>query len=45
LTRPQPSQRRDAPDRVRDERFFAGFFSHGASEEGGRDEFDEAAFT
>ena len=31
------------PDRVRDDRFLAGFLSHGASEEGGRDEFDESA--
>jgi hypothetical protein len=28
---------------VRDERFFAGFLSHGASDEGGREEFDESA--
>jgi hypothetical protein len=31
------------PDRVRDERFFAGFFAHGASDDGGREEFDESA--
>ena len=31
------------PERVRDERFFAGFFAHGASEDGGREEFDESA--
>jgi hypothetical protein len=31
------------PERVRDERFFAGFFDHGASEDGGREEFDESA--
>jgi hypothetical protein len=30
------------PDLPRDERFFAGFFNHGASEDGGRDEFDES---
>ncbi len=31
------------PERSRDERFFAGFFSHGASEDGGCEEFDESA--
>jgi hypothetical protein len=31
------------PDLVREERFFAGFFDHGSSEDGGRDEFDESA--
>jgi len=31
------------PDRVREDRFFAGFFSHGASDEGGREEFNESA--
>jgi hypothetical protein len=31
------------PDRVREERLFAGFFSHGASEDGGREEFDESS--
>ena len=31
-----------APDLLRDERFFAGFFDHGASDDGGRDEFDES---
>jgi hypothetical protein len=30
------------PDRPRDERFLAGFLSHGTSEDGGRDEFDES---
>jgi hypothetical protein len=30
------------PDLVRDERFLAGFFDHGASDDGGRDEFDES---
>jgi hypothetical protein len=30
------------PDRVRDERFFAGFLSHGASEDGGRDDVEES---
>jgi hypothetical protein len=30
------------PDRPRDERFFVGFFAHGASENGGREEFDES---
>jgi hypothetical protein len=30
------------PDLLRDERFFAGFFDHGASEDGGREEFDES---
>jgi hypothetical protein len=31
------------PERVRDERFYAGCFDHGASDDGGRDEFDESA--
>lgn len=31
------------PDLVREERFAAGFFAHGASEEGGREQFDESA--
>lgn len=31
------------PERVRDERFFAGFYDHGASDDGGREEFDESA--
>jgi hypothetical protein len=31
------------PERPRDERFFAGFFSHGSSDDGGREEFDESA--
>lgn len=31
------------PDLLRDERFFAGFFSHSASDDGGREEFDESA--
>jgi hypothetical protein len=31
------------PDLVRDDRFCAGFFAHGASEEGGRDQFEESA--
>jgi len=31
------------PDLVPDERFFAGFFAHGASDDGGRGEFDESA--
>jgi hypothetical protein len=31
------------PDLVRDERFFAGFFDHCASDDGGREEFDESA--
>jgi hypothetical protein len=31
------------PDLVRDERFLAGFFDHGASDDGGREEFDESA--
>ena len=31
------------PDLVRDERFLAGFFDQGASEDGGREEFDESA--
>lgn len=31
------------PDFVRDDRFFAGFFAHGASDNGERDEFDESA--
>src|SRR5205807_7833178 len=30
------------PDRVRDERFLAGFFSQGRSEDGGREELDES---
>ena len=30
------------PDLLRDERFFAGFFDHGASDDGGREEFDES---
>lgn len=30
------------PDVPREERFFAGCFAHGASDEGGRDEFDES---
>jgi len=30
------------PDLVRDERFLAGFFDHGASDDGGREEFDES---
>jgi hypothetical protein len=30
------------PDLPRDERFFAGFFDHGASDDGGREEFDES---
>jgi hypothetical protein len=30
------------PDLTRDERFLAGCFAHGASDEGGRDEFDES---
>jgi hypothetical protein len=30
------------PDPTRDERFFAGCFAHGASDDGGRDEFDES---
>jgi hypothetical protein len=30
-------------DLVREDRFFAGFFAHGASEDGGRDEFVESA--
>jgi hypothetical protein len=30
------------PDLVRDERFFAGCFDHGASDDGGRDEFEES---
>jgi len=30
------------PDLVRDERFFADLLSHGASDDGGRDEFDES---
>ncbi len=29
-------------DLLRDERFFAGFFDHGASDDGGREEFDES---
>jgi len=33
------------PDLVREDRFFAGCFFHGASEEGGREEFDESADT
>jgi hypothetical protein len=33
------------PDLLRDERFLAGFFNHGASEDGGREEFDESAET
>jgi hypothetical protein len=31
------------PEAVRGERFFAGFFAHGASDDGGRDEVDESA--
>jgi hypothetical protein len=31
------------PERVREERFFAGFLSQGESEDGGREEFDESA--
>jgi hypothetical protein len=31
------------PDAIRDERFFAGFLSQGASDDGGREEFDESA--
>ncbi len=31
------------PERVRDERRFARALSHGASEDGGREEFDESA--
>jgi hypothetical protein len=31
------------PEAVRNERLRAGFFDHGASDEGGRDEFDESA--
>jgi hypothetical protein len=31
------------PDLAREERFLAGFFDHGASEDGGREEFDESA--
>ncbi|MDQ3153853.1 MAG: hypothetical protein M3R63_19790 [Actinomycetota bacterium] len=31
------------PDRVRDDRFLAGFFAHGASDEGGREDVDESA--
>jgi hypothetical protein len=31
------------PERVRDARFFAGFFPRGASDDGGRGEFDESA--
>jgi hypothetical protein len=31
------------PDLDRDERFFAGFFAHGASDDGGREEFEESA--
>jgi len=30
-----------APDLLRSERFFAGFFDHGASDDGGREEFDD----
>ncbi|MBI1758457.1 MAG: hypothetical protein HYR62_04430 [Actinobacteria bacterium] len=30
------------PERVRDDRFFAGCFNHGASVDGGREEFDES---
>jgi len=30
------------PERVRNERFLAGLFDHGASEDGGRDEVDES---
>lgn len=30
------------PDLVRDERIFAGFFAHGASDDGGREEFEES---
>jgi hypothetical protein len=33
------------PNLVRDERFFAGFFDHGASDDGGREEFNESADT
>jgi len=29
------------PDRVREDRFLAGFFSHGPSEDGEHEEFDE----
>lgn len=31
------------PELVRDERFLAGFFDHGASDDGEREEFDESA--
>jgi hypothetical protein len=31
------------PGLAREERFFAGFFDHGASDDGGREEFDEPA--
>jgi hypothetical protein len=31
------------PGLVREERLFAGFFDHGSSADGGRDEFDESA--
>jgi hypothetical protein len=31
-----------APNLTRDERFFAGCFDHDASDDGGRDEFDES---
>jgi hypothetical protein len=30
------------PDLLRDERFLAGSFDHGASDDGGREEFDES---
>jgi hypothetical protein len=31
------------PDRARDDRLRAGFLAHGASDDGGREEFDESA--
>jgi hypothetical protein len=31
------------PDRDRDDRFCAGFFAHGASDDGGREDVDESA--